>query len=201
MVYAPRGFVLATVSSCGDQRVCGRGRRATASDAGRVVVPRQKHSVWHLPWALLQITDFEVCRAPCPSRRRGCPLSQLITCRGRPLASGRPTTEVRPLAGRSSKAWPLRQVRARNAQPLPARETPNSPVVHHNAEGRRTQRRVPQLDHLTGRPLACTRRSGRRASSMPAHQALRASCASDSTRPASSYHGRRSALCGAPTRA
>ena len=58
-------------------------------------------------------------------------------------------------------------------RPTPARETPNSSLVHHNAEGRRTQRRVPQLDNLTGRPLACTRRAGRRASSMPAHQALR----------------------------
>ena len=118
--------------------------------------------------------------------------SQLITCRDRPLAVHR-----RPGQVRWTKSWLLMCAQ----RPTPARETPNSPVVHHNAEGRRTQRRVPQLDNLTGRPLACTRRAGRRASSMPAHQALRASCASDSTRPTSSYHGRRSALCGAPTRA
>ena len=118
--------------------------------------------------------------------------SQLITCRDRPLAVHR-----RPGQVRWTKSWLLMCAQ----RPTPARETPNSSLVHHNAEGRRTQRRVPQLDHLTGRPLACTRRAGRRASSMPAHQALRASCASDSTRPTSSYHGRRSALCGAPTRA
>ena len=135
-----------------------------------------------------QRTDGRSCPfSDCPRAR-----SQLITCRDRPLAVHR-----RPGQVRWTTSWPLLCAQ----RPTPARETPNSSLVHHNAEGRRTQRRVPQLDHLTGRPLACTRRSGRRASSMPAHQALRASCASDSTRPTSSYHGRRSALCGAPTRA
>ena len=75
--------------------------------------------------------------------------SQLITRRDRPLAVHR-----RPGQVRWTKSWLLMCAQ----RPTPARETPNSPDVHHNAEGRRTQRRVPQLDHLTRRPLACTRK-------------------------------------------
>ena len=94
----------------------GRGRRATASDAGRVV-PRQKHSVWHfLGLSLPTFTDY---------RFRGVSSSlSLASPRVSPVAAhnvSRPPSGVWP----SNDRGPLDEARRHGPSGRCAHATPN----------------------------------------------------------------------------